>query len=70
MVALLGPETCGWLYVEGLNTSDDSRIAIIWDKVGLGHDGQNIDYHEVLLLDGDRQFIPKSRWDTNPCRRI
>ena len=64
MVALLGPETCGWHYVEGLNTSDDSRIAIIWDKVGLGHDGQNIDYHEVLFLDGDRQFIPKSRWDS------
>lgn len=61
---VLGPETCGWHYVEGLNTNDDSRIALIWDKVGLGHDGQNIDYHEVLFLDGRRQFIPKSRWNS------
>jgi hypothetical protein len=59
---LLGPETCGWHYVEGLSTNDDSRIAVIWDKVGLGHDGKNIDSHEVLFLDGDRVFIPKSRW--------
>ncbi len=61
---VLGPESCGWHYVEGLNTNDDSRIALIWDKVGLGHDGQNIDYHEVLFLDGHRQFIPKSRWNS------
>jgi hypothetical protein len=60
---LLRPETCGWHYHEGLSTNDDSRIAVIWDKVGLGHDGQNIDYHEVLFLDGDRVFIPKSRWN-------
>jgi hypothetical protein len=61
---VLGPDTCGWHYVEGLNTNDDLRIALIWDKVGLGHDGQNMNCHEVLFLNGERQFIPKSRWDS------
>jgi hypothetical protein len=61
---LLGPDTCGWHYVEGLSTNDDPRIAISWDKVGLSHNGRKSDCHEVLFLDGSREFIPKRRWDS------
>lgn len=60
---LLAPETCGWHYVEGLRTNDDPRIAIVWDKVGLGHNGEDIGFHEVLFLDGSREFVAKSRWE-------
>jgi len=62
---LLGPESCGWHYVEGLRTNDDGRIGILWDKVGLGHNGQRLKHggHEVIFIDGDRQFIPAKDWD-------
>jgi hypothetical protein len=60
---LLGPETCGWHYVEGLTTSDDSGIAIIWDKVGLGHNGEDIGGgHSVWFLHGPEEVIPASDW--------
>jgi hypothetical protein len=36
----LGAESCGWHYVEGLTLSDNPEIAILWDKMGLGHNGQ------------------------------
>lgn len=64
--ALLGPDSCGWHYVEGLTTNDDGRIAILWDKVGLGHNGQRLKQggHEVVFVDGDRQFVPGKDWDT------
>jgi hypothetical protein len=44
---LLTPETCGWHYVEGLRRGDDSRLALFWDKEGLGHNGE-------VLRNGDR----------------
>jgi hypothetical protein len=62
---LLGPESCGWHYVEGLTVADDARIAILWDKVGLGHNGQRLKNggHEVVFVDGDRQFVAGKDWD-------
>ena len=33
----LGPDSCGWHYVEGLRLDDDPGLAIFWDKIGLGH---------------------------------
>jgi len=33
----LGPDTCGWHYVEGLRQGDNRDLALCWDKVGLGH---------------------------------
>src|SRR5216683_121100 len=36
----LGPDTCGWHYVEGLRLDDNRRLALCWDKVGLGHNGE------------------------------
>ncbi len=61
---LLGPDTCDWHYVEGLTLSDDSRLALFWDKVGLGHAGQRLPHggHSVCRLDGSEEVIPASKW--------
>src|SRR5258708_4888994 len=63
---LLGPESCGWHYVEGLTVTDDARIAILWDKVGLGHNGQRLKEggHEVIFVEGGRQFVAGKDWDS------
>ncbi len=60
----LGPESCGWHYVEGLSLSDDPRIAIVWDKVGLGHNGQRPENggHSIIRADGMRDFVSGSAW--------
>ena len=60
----LGPSTCGWHYVEGLTTSDDGGIAIAWDKVGLGHNGERLSQgdHTVLFLNGRSEQITGDRW--------
>lgn len=61
---LLGPDTCGWHYVEGLSRRDDSRIAIVWDKVGLGHNGEALrgGGHTVLFVNLDERVIPEAEW--------
>ena len=49
---LLDPDTCGWHYVEGLTRRDNPELAIVWDKVGLGHNGERLGgaLHEVLFV--------------------
>jgi hypothetical protein len=61
---LLGPDTCGWHYVEGLTRSDDSRLALVWDKIGLGHNGQRLPEggHSVLFIQGNEEVIPGPEW--------
>jgi hypothetical protein len=60
---LLGPDSCGWHYVEGLTLSDDLQLAIVWDKVGLGHNGQDIQGgHSVLFLGGSEDVVTASEW--------
>jgi hypothetical protein len=60
---LLGPDSCGWHYVEGLTVADDPNLALIWDKVGLGHNGEDIGGgHSVFLLDGQEQIISAAEW--------
>ncbi|HEY4313395.1 MAG TPA: hypothetical protein VGN12_28350 [Pirellulales bacterium] len=63
---LLGPKTCGWHYVEGLKTTDDPRIAIVWDKIGLGHNGQTLPEggHSVLFIRGSEEVISGRDWET------
>jgi hypothetical protein len=60
----LGPQSCGWHYVEGLTEADNPEIAIVWDKLGLGHNGQRLrgGGHEVVLLDGSTSGISAKRW--------
>lgn len=62
----LDPSTCGWHYVEGLNTRDDPGIALFWDKIGLGHNGQRLSDggHSVVFIGGDTEHIPGDRWQT------
>lgn len=61
---LLDPDTCGWHYVEGLTLSDNHELAIVWDKVGLNHNGERLPDggHEVLFLDGTRRVITGKEW--------
>jgi hypothetical protein len=63
---LLGPDSCGWHYVEGLRTDDNPHLAIFWDKVGLDHAGQRLSKggHVVMLLDKNRKYVPAREWDT------
>ena len=61
----LGPDSCGWHYVEGLTLADDGRLAVIWDKVaGLEHNGMRCPAggHEVLFLNGSREFVSEAEW--------
>lgn len=61
----LGPDTCGWHYVEGLTLKDDPQLALCWDKVGLGHNGQRLsDGGRTVLFVGCRQeYIPGAKWE-------
>jgi hypothetical protein len=61
----LSPESCGWLYVEGLRLDDDPSLALFWDKIGLGHNGERLSEpgHTVFFLSGDYQFIPIAEWE-------
>ncbi len=62
---LLGPDTCDWHYVEGLTQYDDPRLALVWDKVGLGHNGQRLpDGSHTVLRVGciGEEVIPESEW--------
>jgi hypothetical protein len=60
----LTPETCGWHYVEGLRDDDDGRIAVLWDKVGLDHNGGLLPAgsHTILYLIGGHDTIPAAKW--------
>jgi hypothetical protein len=60
----LDPDSCGWHYVEGLTKSDDGRIAIFWDKVGLGHNGQRLleGGHSVYFLNYDHRVVSADEW--------
>ena len=61
---LLDEDSCGWHYVEGLTKNDDGRLAIFWDKVGLGHQGQRLwrGGHSVVFLDGTPCVVSAEEW--------
>jgi hypothetical protein len=62
---LLTPETCGWHYVEGLRQDDDHRLALFWDKLGLGHNGERLSDggHWVYFVGFSSEYVPESRWE-------
>jgi hypothetical protein len=62
---LLAPETCGWHYVEGLRMDDNPQLALFWDKVGLGHNGERLAEggHSVMMVDGQQEYIPGAQWE-------
>lgn len=61
----LGPESCDWHYVEGLRDDDNPEIAIVWDKIGLGHNGDRLKSggHEVLFVDRTSHLISGIEWE-------
>lgn len=63
---LLGPDTCGWNYVEGLRKDDDYRLALFWDKDGLNHNGGRLagGGHFVTFVTGDTRHITAAEWST------
>jgi hypothetical protein len=60
----LGPDTCGWHYIEGLRLDDDRRLAICWDKVGLGHNGERLldGGRTVLFVNLHCEYIAGAKW--------
>lgn len=62
---LLDASTCGWNYVEGLRVDSSSKLALFWDKEGLGHNGQRLSGggHIVTFVGGMREHIPAARWE-------
>ena len=61
---LLDPDSCGWHYGEGLTRRDDGRIAIFWDKVGLGHNGGRLleGGHSVFFLNCEHRVVTAEEW--------
>lgn len=62
---LLSPETCGWHYVGGLRRDDDGRLALFWDKAGLGHNGERLGNgdHFVWFVRGGGETIRGADWE-------
>jgi hypothetical protein len=62
---LLDAETCGWNYVEGLRVDSDHKLALFWDKEGLGHSGERLSGggHIVTFVHGHSEHIPAARWE-------
>lgn len=60
----LGPDSCGWHYVEGLTKRDNGRLALFWDKVGLNHNGQRLPRggHSVVFIDSEHRVVPADEW--------
>ena len=60
----LGPESCGWHYVENLRFDDDPRLGLFWDKVGLSHNGQRLagGGHIVMFVNGQRKHVSAAEW--------
>lgn len=63
----LGPDSCGWHYVEGLTLNDDRRLAVLWDKVsGLGPFGCRTagGGRTVIFIGGEEKVVPDAEWDS------
>ena len=60
----LGPESCGWHYVDGLTLEDDPHLAVFWDKAGLGHNGQRLwrGGHVVSFLNCTSRHVTAAEW--------
>jgi hypothetical protein len=62
----LTAETCGWHYVPGLTKADDTRLALLWCKQPLGHNGQRTKGggRQVVFVDGYTRWITGAEWPT------
>jgi hypothetical protein len=62
---LLGPDTCGWNYVEGLHRDSNPELALFWDKEGLSEIGMRLGGggHNVTFVSCQCLHIPESEWN-------
>lgn len=71
---LLGPETCGWNYVEGLRLDSNPKLALFWDKEGLNEIGGRPPEggHYVSFIDSAYEYVPEPQWKQflNEQRRL
>jgi hypothetical protein len=49
---------------EGLRKTDDSRLALCWDKAGLGHNGERLPGggHYVIRVGMSVDYVPGEQW--------
>jgi len=62
---LLGPDSCGWHYADGLTRADDPRIALLYCKQALGHNGEKTKdggRQVVFVGDGGIKWISGDEW--------
>jgi hypothetical protein len=61
---LLGPDTCGWHYTDGLTRADDPRIALLYCKQPLGHNGQRMKDggRQVVFVGANIEWISGDKW--------
>lgn len=61
---LLGPDSCGWHYTDGLTRADDSRIALLYCKQPLGHNGNKTKDggRQVVFVGRGIEWISGSKW--------
>jgi hypothetical protein len=47
-----------------LRKDDDPRLALFWDKVGLGHNGERLPAggHFVCRVNGEIEYVAGDRW--------
>jgi hypothetical protein len=60
----LDPKTCSWHYIEGLRKTDHPKLALFWDKVGLGHHGERMPEggHNVCFIGGEHRWVSADEW--------
>jgi len=61
----LDSESCGWHYVEGLSLNDNRKLALFWEKNGLGAHGRRHceGSFEVVFVDGTKRRVPSEDWN-------
>jgi hypothetical protein len=60
---LLGPATCGWHYEPGLTRADDPRLALLWCKEPLSHNGERTSGgREVVYVGGSVGWVAAGKW--------
>lgn len=64
-IGMLSSNETSWVYVQGLITSNDHRIAVLWERqFGLYGNGRKADDNTraVLLIGGDITNVHESAW--------
>jgi len=61
---LLGSDTCGWYYTDGLTRADDPQIALLYCKQALGHNGEKTKDggRQVVFVGGEIKWISGDKW--------